>query len=169
VTGAEADLRPRKRKNDDACSSAVNVVSNTKGSFGRSDPIATLKAGLHTVRHHTKGWLKEDLIAAGKLEDTKQGIHAKIWADYNAQQIHIRAQQEIMGPDFDPLKILPKRNNEGKFAFTKTVDVSKNNLSLTYLLHASNVDASTFKRRRLRGGGGVTEASPTQQRTDCAG
>jgi hypothetical protein len=85
VTGAEVELRPRKRKSDDACLSAVNVVNNTKGSFDRSDPIATLKAGLHTVRHHTKGWLKEDLIAAGKLEDTKQGIHAKIWADYNAQ------------------------------------------------------------------------------------
>jgi hypothetical protein len=33
----------------------------------------------------TLGSLKDDLIAAGKLEDTKEAIHAKIWADYNAQ------------------------------------------------------------------------------------
>ena len=63
-----------------------------------------------------------------------------------------------MGQDFNPLQTIPKRNNEGQFAFTKTVDVPKNHLSLTYLLHAYNVDASTFKRLRLRGG----EALPKQ-------
>ncbi len=52
-----------------------------------TDSIATLKAGMRTVRHHTKGWLKQDLIASGKLVDTKQAIHAKVWVDYNAQLI----------------------------------------------------------------------------------
>jgi hypothetical protein len=74
VTGAQVELRPRKRKTADESSSAVIVQ---KTSFERSDPIATLKAGLHTVRHHTPGWLKQDLIAAGKLEDTKEGIHSR--------------------------------------------------------------------------------------------
>ncbi len=126
--------------------------------FDSSDPIAALKAGLQTVRHHKPGWLKDDLIAASKLEESKSAIHAKIWADYNAQLIHIRAQQDIMGPDFNPLRIVPVRNDEGQFAFTKTVDVPKNYLSLTYLLHAYDVNASTFKRLRLRGG----EALPKQ-------
>jgi hypothetical protein len=126
--------------------------------FPHADPIADLRAGLRTVRHHTPGWLKQDLIAAGKLEDTKDAIHRKIRADYNAQLIHIRAQQDIMGPDFNPLRIVPVRNDEGKFAFTKTVDVPKNHLSLTYLLHAYDINASTFKSLRQRGG----EALATQ-------
>ncbi len=149
MTGVQAELRPRKRKTADDSSSAV-VVKDTR--FERCDPIGTLKAGLHTVRHHTPGWLKEDLIAAGKLEDNEEAIHAKIWADYNAQQIHIRAQKDILGEDFNPLLTIPKRDNEGRFVFTKTIDVPKNRLRLTYLLHAYNVDVSTFKRLRLRGG-----------------
>ncbi len=104
------------------------------------------------MRHHTAGWLKDELIAAGKLDNTKAAIHAKIWSDYNAQLIHIRAQQDIMGLEFNPLRSVPVRNNEGQFAFTKTVDVPKNYLSLTYLLYAYDVNASTFKRLRLRGG-----------------
>ena len=160
MEGGEVELRPRKKKSDDASSMAVPVVNTLKGRYDRSDPIATLKAGVQTVRHHTKGWLKEDLIAAGKLEDNKKSIHGKIWADYIAQQIHIRAQQEIMGPDFDPLKVIPKRTDEGKFAFNKTVDVPKNHLSLTFLLHAYDVDASTFKRLRQRGGEPLTKQVP---------
>ena len=96
----------------------------------------------------------------GKLEDTKEAIHAKIWADYNAQQIHIRAQKEILGDDFNPLLTIPKRDNEGRFVFTKTVDVPKSHLSLTYLLHAFNVDVSTFKRLRLRGGNALPKQVP---------
>ncbi len=104
------------------------------------------------MRHHKAGWLKDDLIAAGKLENSKASIHAKIWQDYNAQILYIQAQQDIMGPDFNPLRVMPSRNLEGKFAFTNLVDVPKNYLSLTYLLYAYDVDKSTFKRLRLRGG-----------------
>ena len=158
--GAEVELRSRKRKSDDASATSSTAVKNVKVKYDRSDPIAMLKAGAQTVRHHTKGWLKDDLIAAGKLEDTKKDIHAKIWADYNAQQIHIRAQQEILGSDFNPLQIVPKRTAEGQFAFTKTVDVPKNHLSLTYLLYAYGVDASTFKRLRQRGGEALAKQVP---------
>jgi hypothetical protein len=69
-----------------------------------SDPIRVLKAALKTVRHHTKGWLKADLIASGELADTKEALHTKIWADCTAQKIYIRAQQDIMGEDFNPLQ-----------------------------------------------------------------
>ncbi len=69
-----------------------------------SDPIGVLKAGSQTV---TLGWLKEDLIASGTLDDTKEALHAKIWADYNAQKIYIRAQQDIMGEYFNPLHTIP--------------------------------------------------------------
>ncbi len=86
-----------------------------------TDPIATLKAGMRTVRHHTKGWLKQDLLASGKLVDTKQAIHAKVWADYNAQLIHVRAQQDILGQDYNPLRTIPGRDEDGKFSFNKNV------------------------------------------------
>jgi hypothetical protein len=73
-------------------------------------------------------------------------LHQKIFADFQAQQIHIRAMQEILGPEFNPLHIMPGRNEEGQFSFTKNVDVPKNHLSIVYLLHAYDVSASTFKR-----------------------
>ncbi len=160
MSGAQADLRPRKRTNVSEGSSGVEVKKKNNRLFDSSDPIAALKAGLHTVRHHTPGWLKDDLIAGGKLDDSKSAIHAKIWADYNAQLIHIRAQQDIMGPDFNPLRIVPVRNDEGQFAFTKTVDIPKSYLSLTYLLHAYDMNASTFKRLRLRGGEALAKQVP---------
>ena len=75
-----------------------------------------------------------------------------MWADYNAQKLYIRAQQDILGDDFNPLHTIPKRDGEGKFTFEKTVDVPKNHLSLAYLLHANDVDATTFKRLRQRDG-----------------
>ena len=124
----------------------------TSVEFGRNDPISVLKAGLRTVRHHTAGWLKDDLIADGKLDDTKEAIYAKMFADYQAQQIYIRAQKDILGDDYDPLHVLPGRDDEGKFAFTKNVDVPKNHLSIAYLLHAYDIGSSTFKRLRLRTG-----------------
>ncbi len=49
-----------------------------------------------------------------------------------------------MGGDFNPLQTIPGRDFEGKFLFTKTVDVPKNHLSLSYLLHAYDVNDSTF-------------------------
>jgi hypothetical protein len=109
-----------------------------------------LKAATRTVRHHKKGWLQEDLLASGHLDGSKAALHAKVWADYNAQKLYIRAQQDILGEDFNPLYTIPERNIEGKFAYDKTVDVPKNHLSLAYLLHAYDVDA--FKRLRLRDG-----------------
>ncbi len=117
-----------------------------------SEPIGVLKAATRTVRHHTKGWLRDDLIASGHLDETKEALHAKVWADYNAQKLYIRAQQDILGDDYNPLHTIPKRDGEGKFVFEKTVDVPKNHLILAYLLHAYDVDASTFKRLRLRDG-----------------
>jgi hypothetical protein len=87
-------------------------------------------------------------------------VHAKIWSDYNAQLIHIRAQQDILGEDFNPLHVLPGRNIEEKFAFTKNVDVPRNHLSLQYLLHAYDVSTSTFKRLRLRGGEALAKQVP---------
>jgi hypothetical protein len=80
--------------------SSLQIVEGPKAvptKYLCSDPIGVLKAGSQTVRHHTLGWLKADLIANGTLDDMKEALHAKIWADYNAQKIYIRAQQDIMG------------------------------------------------------------------------
>jgi hypothetical protein len=125
-----------------------------------SNPIGVLKAGARTVRQHKLGWLKVDLIASGDLDGTKAAFHSKVWADYTAQQIYIRAQKDILGEDYDPLHIVPGRDNEGKFVFTKNVDVPKNHLSLAYLLHAYDVNVSTFKRLRLRGGAPLEKQVP---------
>jgi hypothetical protein len=83
-----------------------------------------------------------------------------MFTDYNAQQVYIRAQQDIMGDDFNPLKVLPGRDEHGQFSFTKNVDVPKNHLSLAYLLHAYGVSASTFKRLRLREGAPLEKQIP---------
>ena len=83
-----------------------------------------------------------------------------MWADYNAQLIHVRAQKDILGEDYDPLHIVPGRDGVGKFTFTKNVDVPKNHLTLAYLLHAYGMDQSTFKRLRLRGGEALTKQVP---------
>ncbi len=112
------------------------------------------------MRHHTYGWLREDLTASGKLDGTKDSLYSRVWADYNAQLIHIRAQKDILGDDYDPLHILPGRNGDGMFTFTKNVNVPKNHLTLTYLLHAYGMDQSTFKRLRQRGGEPLTKQVP---------
>jgi hypothetical protein len=78
-------------------------------------PIAVLKAAVKTMRHHKRGWLQEDLCA-------------KLFSDFQAQQIHIRAQKDILGDEFYPLHIMPGRDHEGGFSFTKNVDVPKNYL-----------------------------------------
>jgi hypothetical protein len=142
------ELRPRKRPNGPNLSSAEKTTKLSTNKYELSDPIGTLKAGLRTIRHHTLGWLKEDLIGSGKLENNKEAIHARIWSDYNAQLIHIRAQQDILGEDYNPLHVLPGRKIEGKFAFAKNVDVPRNHLGLQYLLHAYDVSSFTFKRLR---------------------
>jgi len=55
---------------------------------------------------------------------------------------------------------LPGRDGDGKFTFTKNVDVPKNHLTLAYLLHAYGMDQSTFKRLRQRGGEPLTKQVP---------
>jgi hypothetical protein len=65
-----------------------------------------------------------------------------------------------MGDDFNPLKVLPGRDEHGQFSFSKNVDVPKNHLSLAYLLHAYGVSASTFKRLRLREGAPLEKQIP---------
>jgi hypothetical protein len=156
--GPMSELRPRQTK--ETPSNIVNGSAKrpTIHLNNNADPIATLKAGVRTVRHHTKGWLKQDLIASGKLVATKEAIQAKVWADYNARLIHVRAQQDILGSDYNPLRTIPGRDEDGKFTFCKNVDVPKNYLSLEFILYAYDVSQSTFKRLRQRGG----EALPKQ-------
>jgi hypothetical protein len=80
-------MRKRKTGNDNVPAEEVAKKVGTKFKF--SDPIETPKAGLQTVRNHTLGWLKEDLMACGDLDGSKEAYHAKIWADNNAQKIYI--------------------------------------------------------------------------------
>jgi hypothetical protein len=153
--GPEPDLRVRIRAKSSVASS---VPDSKEARFKVIDPIAVLKAGLRTVRHHQFGWLAEDLKACGELDGTKESLNTRLWSDYNAQLVHMRAMRDILGEDYDPLHVLAGRNNEGKFIVNKNVDVPKNHLSLTYLLHAYGVSQSTFKRLRQRGG----ETAPVQ-------
>jgi hypothetical protein len=107
-------------------------------------PIAIFKAGVRTVRHHKLGWLQEDLLANVTLDGTKASLYSRLFSDYQAQQFHIRAQKDILGADFNPFHVMPGRDEEGRFAFSKNVDVPKNHLSLAYLLYAYDVSDSTF-------------------------
>jgi hypothetical protein len=153
---------PRTRSGKEPNVNSVEKSSKHNGSrlYTSSNPIATLKAVLHTVRHQTLGWLKQDLIASGELLDNKEAIQAKVWADYNAQLIHVRAKQDILGLEYNPLMVIPGRDKDGKFSFCKNVDVPKHYLSLGYLLYAYDVTQSTFKRLRVRGGKALPKQVP---------
>ena len=92
-------LRKRTQKVTKVDEVPINV--NQK-RYQLSDPIGVLKAATRTVHHHKKGWLKDDLLATGHLDGTKAALHAKVWSDYNAQKLYVRAQQDILGDDYDP-------------------------------------------------------------------
>jgi hypothetical protein len=157
--GSEPELRVRNR--DQQSSSATpDSIDKVNPKYKVVDPIGVLKAGLRTVRHHRFGWLAEDLQASGEIEATKESLHTRLWSDYNAQLVHMRAMKEILGDNYDPLHVLAGRDDEGKFTFTKNVDVPKNHLSLSYLLHAYGVSQSTFKRLRQRGGDPIPKQVP---------
>ncbi len=81
-------------------SSSSPVPQVLIGKFVDTDPIAILKNALKTVRHHKLGWLQDDLLASGTLDGTKASLYARLFSDYQAQQIHIRAQKDILGADF---------------------------------------------------------------------
>ena len=148
-SGDSPELRPRAQMSSSSSSPVPQVLV---GKFVDTDPIAILKNALKTVRHHKLGWLQEDLLASGTLDGTKASLYARLFSDYQAQKIHIRAQKDILGADFNPLHVMPGRDEEGRFAFTKKVDVPKNYLSLAYLLYAYDVSESTFRRLRSRNG-----------------
>jgi hypothetical protein len=125
--GGEPVLRKRVSK-------GIQVTSTkeapTQVQYKISDPIGVLKAAAtRTVRHHKKGWLHEDLLASGHLDGTKNSLHAKVWADYNAQKLYIRAQQDILGEAFNPLQTIPGRDVEGKFAFELSVPFTRLSMS----------------------------------------
>ncbi len=157
--GNDPEFRVRSRKKDND-SSTLEPQMKGDPKYKVIDPIAILKAGLRTVRHHHYGWLAEDLKASGETDDTKDSLNSRLWSDYNAQLVHMRAMKDILGDEYDPLHVLAERDNEGKFTFTKNVDVPKNHLSLAYLLHAYGVSQSTFKRLRQRGGEAIPKQVP---------
>jgi hypothetical protein len=139
---------------------AKTIMVGASGKFADIDPIAILKAGVRVVRHHKLGWLREDLIADGSIDGSKEAVYTRIFTDFQAQQIHIRAQRDILGDDFNPLHVMPGRDGEGRFSFTKNVDVPKNYLSQAYLLHAYDVSESTFHRLRARHGAPLEKQIP---------
>jgi hypothetical protein len=69
-----------------------------------------VKAIVYTVRHHKLGWLRDDLLLDGTLDGSKEALHQKHFVDYQAQQMHIRAMQEILAPEFNSLHVMPYTN-----------------------------------------------------------
>ncbi len=63
--GDSPELRSRSKKSSSSCTPGPEVLV---GKFVDTDPIAILKGGVKTVRHHKLGWLKEDLLASGTLD-----------------------------------------------------------------------------------------------------
>jgi hypothetical protein len=117
VKGDSPELRARPSK---VMTTAKPIMVGAPGKFADVDPIAILKAAVRTVRHHKLGWLREDLLADGSIDGTKEALYTRLFADFQAQQIHIRAQKDILGDDFNPLHVMPGRDEEGRFSFTKT-------------------------------------------------
>jgi hypothetical protein len=113
--------------------------------------------------HHKRGWLKDDHLKNGVLDGTKEKLHARIWADYTAQQIYIQAQKDILGETWDPLHMYDNRGSDGKFATVKKIDVPKNFLSITYLLYAYDFVETTFKRMKRRNGAELTKQTPVNK------
>ncbi len=70
LAGDSSELRARG--STAVTTAKPNVVSGSVGSgkFADVDPIAILKTGVRTVRHHKLGWLREDLIANGSIDGT---------------------------------------------------------------------------------------------------
>jgi hypothetical protein len=149
VLGDTPELRERRAK---PAPGLTPIREDLVGSYCAIDPITTLKAGVRTVQHHKLGWLQEDLLANGTLDGSKDALYKRLFADYQAQQIHIRAQKEILGEDYNPLQVMPGRNEEGRCSFTKNVDVPKNYLRQAFLLYAYDVTESTFRRLKRRNG-----------------
>jgi hypothetical protein len=157
VLGDTPELRERRAK---PAPGLTPIREDLVGSYSAIDPIATLKAGVRTVRHHKLGWLQEDLLANGTLDGTKEALYKRLFANFQAQQIHIRAQKEILGEDYNPLQVMPGRDEEGRFSFTKNVDVPKNYLTQAYLLYAYDVTESTFRRLKRRNGAALEKQVP---------
>ncbi len=122
LKGDSPELRARPSK---AVATANPTVVGGPGKFADVDPVAILKAGVRTVRHHKLGWLREDLLANESIDGTIEALYTRLFSDFQAQQIHIRAQKYILGDDFNPLHVMSGRDKEGRFSFTKNVDVPK--------------------------------------------
>jgi hypothetical protein len=97
LLGLEPVLRKSLPKRNAEPTSTEAQTKVNKSRYEITDPIGVLKAARCTVRHHKKGWLKEDLLASGYFDGSKSALHAKVCADYNAQKLYIRAQQDILG------------------------------------------------------------------------
>ncbi len=120
--------------------------------FADVDPIAILKAGVRTVRHHKLGWLREDLLANGFIDGTKEALYIHA---YSQTFKHNKSTSGLKKTSWETISTLctsclAGRDEEGRFSFTKNVDVPKNYLSQVYLLHAYDVSESTFRRLRAR-------------------
>jgi hypothetical protein len=122
--------------------------------------LLLLKQASGQCRHYKLGWLQEDLLANGTLDGTKDALCKRLFADYQAQQIHIRAQKDILGEDYNPLQVMPGRDEEGRFSCTKNVDVPKNYLTQAYLLYAYDVTESTFRRLKRRNDAALEKQVP---------
>jgi hypothetical protein len=63
-----------------------------------------------------EGWLWKILLREGLVADSKEGKHARVWGDYQAQQLYIQAQKDIMPEGWDPLRpSITQHRLSGKF------------------------------------------------------
>jgi hypothetical protein len=68
----------RKKSNKGITSTASSETAESlprKAIYKLVDLIAVLKAAVHTVRHHKLGWLRNDLLADGTLDGSKDALH----------------------------------------------------------------------------------------------
>ena len=81
------------------------------------------------------------------LDGQKEGIQARFWSDYKAQELFMQGMQACMGDEFDPRVSKQEREANGDFGKNKN-DVPQNILTVKYILHAYDISYTTFKRMK---------------------
>jgi hypothetical protein len=87
------------------------------------------------------------LLREKMIEDTKPAKNTKFWDDYQSEQLFIQGMQAALGDEFDPRISKQGRDENGNFAQNKN-GVPQNFLRVTYLLHAYDINYTTYKRMK---------------------
>ncbi len=143
--GDKVELRPRRPQME----SAKDVCSSLQSVWSKMNPVQCLKYGKEKKLDTKEGWLWKILLKEGLVANAKEGKRARVWGDYQAQQLYIQAQKDVMPEDWDPLRPSSSQNRlSGKFQSSskRQNPIPSNILTATYLRWAHGTSKETFRR-----------------------